>query len=183
MKNFILEQLLNQTESDSIRKRIVYDSYSISTNVIKNNKKLNRTERLIFLRIFKILKKKSRHENQTKIALRLKFLFEEGEKLNLFIYFNGQDYQRNNETGIFEHIDLPADVVDTFIKLSADFLKSIGLTDHYLNRYIDIYDGNYYLSKCYELTNLKDYILEASPAAIVQMNKRLKTLKKGFKLK
>ena len=181
MNKFTLEQLLNQKEKDSNqRSRQVYDSYNFSISK-STNKKLNRVERLIFLRMFKFMKKSYRRDNQIEIAFKLKVLFEEAYKLKVFDYFWDSKLIRDFETNDSKFIDLPKEVVMKNLKLTEDFLVKIGLSNVILNKYLG-YGDNVQSNNCFRLDGLKIYMLDASPAAIVQMNKRLKTLKNKNRL-
>lgn len=178
MNKFILEQFLNQKEKDSNqRSRQVYDSYNFSISK-SDKKKLNRVERLIFLRMFKFMKKSYRRDNQIEIAFKLKVLFKEAYKMKVFDYVWDRKLIRDFETNDFKFIDLPKEVVMENLKLAEDFLVKIGLGNVILNKYL----GYSYNNNCVRLDGLKIYISDASPAAIVQMNKRLKTLKNKNKL-
>lgn len=184
MKKFILDQLLHSPVSDStLKESVVYDSYSTYLNVKHDNKKLNRTERLIFLRVFKILKKKFRHDNQTELAIKLKAIFNEAQQLKVFEYFSGKESRFNVDTNRYEYVESSEEFIKANFQLAESFLKKIGLSHNILNEYFFNYHDDYYNIQIYHnLNNLRDYILEATPAAIVQMNKRLKLLKKRFKL-
>ena len=181
MDKFILDQLLDYPTLDSAKKnRVVYDSYSL--NEKSDNKKLNRTERLIFLRVFKVLKKKFRRDNQLELANKLKAIFKEADQLRVFEYFSGRELVLNIKTYTYEYMDLPKEVVNANIQLTEDFLKKIGLGFISLNYYFFNYDERLNIQNCYALKKLKFYILDATPGAIVQMNKRLKLLKNKNKL-
>ena len=181
MNQYILEQLLNQRELNSnLRVKQVYDAHNLS--IIKtDNKKLNRVERLIFLRIFRFVKRKNKNDNLIEIALKLKLLFKEAYKMKVFDYFNDRKLKKNIETNTFEFVELPEEAIRENFNLTEGFLVKIGLSNTSLNKYFGV--GSYYSNNCFMLENLKIYMLDASPAAIVQMNKRLKLLKNKNKLK
>jgi hypothetical protein len=185
MKKLILEQLLGDKptilESQSAKSSEEYDllyrqemkqkdDYAYKYNYgKKTSRKLSHCDQLIFLRIFKVCKKKYKNISQLSLVMKLKEIFKDAvlKRKFEFISFNTAEYESRTKMYNQEALKLEEK------EYGQNFLNQIGLSKHLLiNEY-----GYQYTEPQDLLVELRDiayYITYATPLAIIQMNKRLK---------
>jgi len=188
LKKLILEQLLGEKpsilESDTAKSSIAYelayqqesehrDNYLFKYNYGKNtSRKLDRDNQLIFLRMFKALRKKYRLENQLSIAERLKLIFQRARLDGKFKY-KYSPFILNPETGLWEFVDFSLEEDKQAILYADIFLKELSLSVAILSTRYNYSFDDFQNFLC-QLGEIAGYIEIATPAAIIQMNKRLK---------
>jgi hypothetical protein len=189
MKKEIIKQLLNEKpsitetspakisdiddiirrENDNRRDDYIY-KYNYGT---KTSRKLSYYDQLIFLRIFKAFSKRRKSINQFDKAEKLKSLFKEASSIHKFEYIDPYASEFNPKTKSYELIEFTVEAIQLAQVYGESFLIQIGLSQRLLvSRYGSQF--NYALSMLACLEDIANYIIYATPAAIVQMNKRLR---------
>ena len=185
MKKLILEQLLGEKPTilkshaakSSEEHALLYrqemkqkDDYVYKYNYGKTtSRKLTHCDQLIFLRIFKVCKKKYKNISQLSLVMKLKEIFNDAvlKRKFEFISFNNAEYERRAKMYNQEALKLEEK------EYGQNFLKQIGLSKHLLR---NIYGYQYTEPQdlLVELRDIAYYITDATTSAIIQMNKRLK---------
>lgn len=189
MKKEIIEQLLNEKlpilkskiAQEQLRNEAIYKESSDQNIdlIYKNNegkktsRKLKHDDQLIFLRIFKAFSKRRKSINQFDKAEKLKSLFKEASSIHKFEYIYFYPSEFNPKTKSYELIEFTVEAIQLAQVYGESFLIQIGLSQRLLvSRYGSQF--NYALNMLACLEGIANYIIYATPAAIVQMNKRLR---------
>lgn len=159
MHKFVLEQLFKKPKNFSRAEKFEYE---------RPRKKIYyHADKLLYLRIFKEVRKKLRKGNQFDVAMKIKSIFKEANKYGTFDYLSKYEFKYNFETMQNEQIPLTTEELvlkkTNQLKLRKIFLKEIGLTIKTMN----------YLYGYSSFSDLEAYYANATPEAIVQMKKRL----------
>lgn len=155
----VVLQLLNDRSSH----RYFDDYYAYNPPEAGQPIKIKHFDCKLFLRIFSQVKKKHKRLNQFQVAEEVKRLFAEANAENAFVFsweiIDSSDQARNHLNSISKLIDN--------LRLSDNAYEY--LYNNYLFGSPRVWDS---LNDA--LTRLAEYYLSASPAAIVQMRKRIK---------
>jgi hypothetical protein len=158
MDKFVLDQLLEKPKTYSRPKQFFYER--------PRKKFYHYVDKLLFLRIFKEVRKKLKRGNQFDVALEIKRIFTDANKKGTFDYLSESEFKYNFETNRKEYTPPTTEELELKnllqLKLRESFLKEIGLTIKSLN----------YIYGSFSFSNLAEYYAHATPAAIVQMKKR-----------
>jgi hypothetical protein len=160
MKINILNQLINSKDQELT----AYKPYGHLTSPKKNNK-LTKVNQLLFLRIYKEVRKGLKVGNQFDVALEIIKIFQKAKLNNVFSYVEEyksvQIYDSELEQDVLKTIINPDFI--SHINNSKLFYKEIGISQKSIN----------YFYKDSRIYHLAEYIEDSSPKAIVQMRKRL----------
>ena len=132
----------------------------------RSSKKIHyREDKLLFLRIFKEIRKKLKSGNQFDVATQIKAIFKKANQEGIFEYISLYEYNPVTERyEDFTLLNLELDKkLQKQLELRRKFLKEIGLTEKSFK----------YLYGSFEFSALNDYFSYATPRAIIQMRKRL----------
>lgn len=188
MKKEIVEQLLNEKPSilktkfaqDSLHRDANYEKLSNKdvdfiykkNEGKKTSRKLKHVDQLTFVTIYEAFSKRRKNINQFERAENLKFFFKKAARLGKFQYIYPYASKFNPQTNQNELIQPTTEEIEDAGDYGENFLQQIGLSQRLLvRRYGNEYI--YYLNMLACLENIANYIICATPAAIVQMNKRL----------
>jgi hypothetical protein len=160
ISNLILKQLITQPKPPAI-----IDYYFLENRSYK----LNHTDRLLFLRIFKEVRKKVKRGSQFDVASKIKEIFLAAKNNGTFEYLSETEYKYDFERELYDFKPYSAESLELrkeSQKLLRDsFFKEIGLTEK---------SYNYLYGGYFSFNELEGYYAHATPAAIVQMKKRLR---------
>ena len=170
MEEYLINQLIQEPNKKSFTPEIdFYDERFLSiesrNNKLATNKVFrNANERKIFLKIYSKMRKILRHGNQFDVASEIIRYFTQAKKDGLFSYIYQNEWKINRETGLYEKdVDYKDEVTEQIQQQHfkrCEFLHYFGLKPESIRQ---VFDRDVFIC----------YFLLATPAAIVQMKKRL----------
>ena len=183
-KQFIIDQLLKKPmNGNSLMLEAHVDNPTREPNKKSRSisLKFSRNQQLLFLRIFKEVRKKLRKGNQYDVANEMKIIFKNAHESGIYNYISERkyywEYDAISQSEVFinerdENYEEKIAIQNNKIEI---FYKKIGLSGSIVNY---LY-GGYFIGL---FDNLNLYISNTSPLAIVQMKKRLLRAKQANKI-